>query len=234
METERTNGQRGATILEFTVLFPLLVLLTLGLIDLGFLMLTAAEANRATQVGARFAVANPPVAQGVNNPIVGTSGAEPGDPCIDPRNGTSTNACVIPPEYTCSVSAVSGVTTRVCKSAAGKTLPFSTEWFGKLRDEMAKQFLSRKLDERSIVIKYKPLELGYVGHSDTPMQVTVSLRCLSQPLIFVGGFLRFALPPVSGECAGLRDPISMPLPEFSTSLLGEDMQRLPGEDFGPR
>lgn len=219
----RFNGNRGTALLEFTIVFPLLVLLTFGLIDLSLVILTVAEANRATQVGSRHAVTHPPVADGLGGTIAGTV---IGTPCIN-ADGTSSHACVIPAEYTCTVSNDHSAS---CTSAA-QTLGFNRTSFNEIRDKMAGQFLTRRLDERSIVIKYTPLELGFVGRPYTAMQVTVSLRCLDQPLFFVGGVLTWAMPAVSSECRGIASPGGFPLPSFSTTLFGEDFADLEGDAF---
>lgn len=57
--------ERGASASEFALVLPLLLLLLLGMIDVGRFLWEVNQAEKATQVGARFAVVTTPVSPGL-------------------------------------------------------------------------------------------------------------------------------------------------------------------------
>ena len=60
----------GATAAEFALVLPLLLMFMLGLIDVGRVMWTMNRAEKATQMGARYAVATAVLPQGLNCPLL--------------------------------------------------------------------------------------------------------------------------------------------------------------------
>ena len=54
----RQRGERGAALIEFAILTPLLVLLLLGIIEFGWLFGQFNDVRHATREGARFAAVN--------------------------------------------------------------------------------------------------------------------------------------------------------------------------------
>src|SRR5687768_11186234 len=51
----------GAALVEFAIVLPLFLIMSLGLVDLGIYFFHVNSATKATQVGARWAVVNAPV-----------------------------------------------------------------------------------------------------------------------------------------------------------------------------
>lgn len=225
MASKPHRGQRGATLVEFTVALPVVLSLTFGLIDIGLVLFTWAEGNRATQAGARHASVNAPVATGLNRVIAPSGSTFNGRACFDAKKGTTTSQCAVPPAYTCGVNA-NGVGS--CSSSSG-TLPFDGTGFDGLVAAMQRQFLSRPLDKRQVTVTYTPQGLGYVGRPDTPMDVTVSLRCMKQQLFFLDALFGWAFPPLPVSCGNIASPNGFALPAFTTTVTGEDLGRLPGE-----
>lgn len=225
MANKLHSDRHGATLVEFTVALPVILSLTFGLIDIGLVLFTWAEGNRATQAGARHASVNAPVATGLNMKIAPSGSTFNGRSCFDSAKGTPTSQCVVPPPYTCQVGTGG---TGSCTSSAG-TLPFDATGFTALVATMQRQFLSRRLDPRQVTVTYTPQGLGYVGRPDTPMDVTVSLRCMKQQLFFLDALFGWAFPPLPDACKDVAAPNGFTLPAFTTTVTGEDLGRLPGE-----
>lgn len=216
MANRLLRDDAGATLIEFTVVLPLLIMVTMGLVDLGLLMFTRSDANRAVQHGARCAVTNNPVAAGINGPVTGVdSTVTIGTSCND---GTSNTYCTARPEYTCTALQGSGGTCKVT-AGSGSTLTINDTDFDRIVNAM--QPFGNKLDRRQVVITYTPLKQGFVGQSSTPMNVTVSLRCVAQPLFFIGGLVGWALGDLTG-CSGIPNANGIPIPASAT-LPNEDL-----------
>jgi len=69
----------AASAAEFALVLPLLLLLLFGIIDGGRWMWTYNRAEKATQMGARFAVVAYPVTDGINASYIGVNGLTQGD-----------------------------------------------------------------------------------------------------------------------------------------------------------
>lgn len=221
MEPSFTREQDGAVLIEFSIIFPLLLALTIGIVDSGLVMFTIAEANRATQVGARCAVVKPPVAEGLGGKILPLDGAVAGTPCFNPEYGTTTNKCYVPPKYTCFMTS-SGAGT--CTSNEGSRV-FDDEAFDDIFAAMKQQFGLKGLDKRQVVIEYTPLSLGYVGRAETSMNVTVSMRCLKQQLIILDALYGWVSADSPADCDEIAGAGGILLGSFSTTLLGEDFSK---------
>ncbi len=80
----------GATFLEFTIVFPLLMLTAFCTVDFALIMFDWAMANKAVQNGTRLAVVAAPVAAGLNDLTYDV--AEIGNDCSDP-DGADVGVC---------------------------------------------------------------------------------------------------------------------------------------------
>lgn len=210
------RDEGGAAFLEFTVVFPLLVMVSLGLVDMGLLMFGWADANRAVQAGARYAATSDPVASGVQGPVLPSgSTVRTGTYCVS--GGSYTN-CVLRPTYQCR--GIDGV----CKDISGSggaDLSITTSKLQAIVDSM--KAYSRTLSTKQIIVTYTPQKQGYVGQPQTPMNVTVSLYCVGQQLFFVKGLLNWALQGCTdGTGAAIPNSEGVRL-NFSATLPGEDM-----------
>jgi Flp pilus assembly protein TadG len=85
------RDRTGAAGVEFALVLPLLLLLLLGIIDAGRFMWEVNEAQKAAQMGARFAVVTDPVASGISTAsFVGVDGLSQGDRIPSGELGTIT------------------------------------------------------------------------------------------------------------------------------------------------
>ena len=58
----------GSSLVEFTLVFPVLLVVLLGSVDVGFMLFEWMLANKAAYVGAHRAIVSDPVAIGINQP----------------------------------------------------------------------------------------------------------------------------------------------------------------------
>ncbi len=197
----------GSSAAEFALVLPLLLIFLLGIIDVGRLMWTWNQAEKATQMGARYAIVTDPVPSDLATfNFVGTGSLTQGD--VVPTTAYGTMTCTNPTgtkdspvgsvTCTCSGTCPWGAT-----AASGTTAPFTL-----IYDRMH-MFLS-SLDPKNVSISYKPSGLGFAGDPNGPdisPVVTVELTGLTfQPTLLqlFGG--------------------TIPLPSFSAALTMEDGQ----------
>jgi hypothetical protein len=191
-------AKAGTTAAEFAMLLPLLTLLLLGAIDGGRYLWACNRAEKATQMGARFAVVTDMVPGG----LAGYDFAIPGDltqgdPIPQSKFGGAT----------CQSSG--GVVSCTCDT--GQTCPplgtANATAFANILARM--QLFYPALTADNLVIKYQYSGLGYAGDpngSDVAPLVVVQLRNLT----FTPNLYRFV------------GASTLPLPSFSTALTLED------------
>jgi Flp pilus assembly protein TadG len=162
--------QRGASAAEFTLVLPLLLLLLFATIDFGRYGWELAQAEKATQTGARWAVATNMVASGLNSYSYAVNGGLP--------QGSVVNSTQFP-GVTCQSSggAVS------CTCSAGGSCPFpltaDSAAFTSLVTRMAQIY--PEIEAQNVVVTYAWSGLGFAGDPNGPdvaPLTTVSLRNL--------------------------------------------------------
>ena len=153
----------GGPAAEFVLVLPLLLLFLLGILDVGRLMWTWNQAEKATQMGVRFAVATNPVASGIKTYSYAVSGGIPqGDPIPAGSFSTITcdsSACTPCPAY--------------CGSRDGTA-------FNALVTRMA--LFKPDITAANVKIQYAWSGLGYAGDPNGPdvaPLVTVSIQNLT-------------------------------------------------------
>jgi Flp pilus assembly protein TadG len=156
--------QSAASAAEFALVLPLLLLLIFGIIDGGRWMWTYNRAEKATQMGARFAVVAYPVTDGIDSSYIGVNGLTQGDliPASDFGKISCTNS-----GCTCA--------TTPCPSLG----TFSATNFDHIVDRM-KLFLP-ELSYSNVSVEYSSSGLGYAGNpngADLSPLVTVKLSGL--------------------------------------------------------
>ncbi|PZF78185.1 hypothetical protein DK847_07170 [Aestuariivirga litoralis] len=219
------NDTGGATFFEFTVVFPLVMLVVLGSIDAAVLFMNWSSLGRATYVGARVAVVSPPIATGINAPTAGTAG---GQSCYSFSTGAATGKCTEKAATVCTASATAGSGT-CCPlnsnvSSCTKNYDWNEASFTKILDAINNGSSTIALDRRQLQVRYEPMGLSYVQRPvGTPMLVTVSVRCIRYPFYFLQPLLGWAFSGASAGCQGIGQPTGFPLPSFSTSLPSEDL-----------
>ncbi|MCF8709405.1 TadE/TadG family type IV pilus assembly protein [Rhizorhapis sp. SPR117] len=193
------RDDRAGTAAEFALVLPLLLIFLLGILDIGRLMWTWNRAEKATQMGVRYAVATDMVPAGLASYSFTTSGGIPqGDPIPETAFGGAT--CQSP----------SGTATCACNT--GATCPSlgtaDNTAFNNIVNRM-RLFLP-ELSASKVTVEYGYSGLGYAGDpngSDVSPLVTVRIRNMTfQPITLI------------------LFNSSITLPSFSAALTLEDGQ----------
>jgi Flp pilus assembly protein TadG len=202
----------GSSLVEFTIVFPVFILVAFGTVDVSLMLYDWALANKAAYVGAHTAVLSYPVAGGITDQNDSYEQTLIGNMCYDPATGI--NSC---PNLSanCTASASSGTCT--CTSTNAGCLDFTAfdnAAFTPIFNRM--QAIFPPLQRQNVTISYvtNNLDLGFVGNpGGVPMAVTVSITGRTHELYFLGGLMRFF-----GKA--FANP---PIPTFTTTLTSEDM-----------
>jgi len=142
----------GGTAAEFGLLVPILLSFMIGTIDVGRFLWTCNRAEKATQVGARYAVTNDVVASGLTTYDFVVSGGIPqGNPV--PQSAFGGADC----------SSTAGVVTCVCKT--GATCPplgtANATAFNNIVAQMQRMYPA--LTANNVKVSYEYSGLGYAG-----------------------------------------------------------------------
>ena len=185
------RSDRAASAAEFAMVLPLLLLLIFGIIDIGRYMWTINQAEKATQMGVRYAVVSDPVANVINTDFV-SFGIAGGDPVP-----TATFDNAVCTETSCTLVGAGGLDS----GRNSQAFDYIVSW-------MQKFFPA--VQASNVWVTYQNIGLGYSGDPINPnvaALTTVELRGLTfQPLLLFGGSIN--LPPIKasltledGECS---------------------------------
>jgi hypothetical protein len=201
----------GSVLVEYAVVFPLFMLVTLGTVDVTYMLYEWALANKATYVGARVAVVSNPVAQNITEDRLlydASQLKQMGQYCFDLATGTGNGNCPPPSvKVDCTSSACTPDTFGFDSSA------FTNVNGTGIFDRMKVIFPSLQPD--NVTISYQLNGSGYVGRPrGLPMNVTVSVQNVTHQFYFIAAIMRFF---------GGRFASTPALPAFATTLTSEDM-----------
>jgi Flp pilus assembly protein TadG len=190
------RDNRAATAAEFGIVLPLLILFLFGIIDAGRYMWTVNRAEKATQMGVRYAVVSDPAANVINTDFV-NQGVAGGDPVP-----TSTfNSAVCTSTGACTVTGVGGLDT----SRNATAFTNIVTWMQKF---------DPNVQASKVWVTYQNVGLGYAGDPNGPnvsALTTVELRGLTfRPFILFGGSvnlptIKATLTLEDGECSTTGD-----------------------------
>ena len=160
------RDERGASAAEFSLVLPLFLILLFGTIDVGRYAWSLSMAEKATQTGARWAVATDMVASGLYSYSFATSASVP--------QGTPVNASLFP-------GVVCDNTSTLCRCKVGGTCNFpltkNSVAFTALVNRMAQIYPGLTADK--VVVTYSWSGLGFAGDPNGPdvaPLTTVSLQ----------------------------------------------------------
>lgn len=186
------RDRRASSAAEFALVLPLLILFLFGIIDVGRYMWTLNSAEKATQMGVRYAVVSDPVADVINTDFVGEYSIPGGDvvPAATFGSATCTNTA-------CTVT-----------GAANGEDGHNPAAFDAIVDWMRNFYPD--IQPSDVTVRYENIGLGYSGDPtgpDVAPLTTVELRLSSfQSLVLFGGTT--SLPPITasltledGECS---------------------------------
>jgi len=196
MKTARRllNSSSGATAAEFALVLPLLLLMIFGIIDAGRYMWEFNRAEKATQMGVRYAA--------VTDPVLGSGFS---DYSFAISDGIAAGSAVPTANFdhaTCTQGSCSCVGGTVCGSVA-----YDGTAFQNIVNRMAAMY--PQITAANVQVEYKNVGLGFAGDPNGPdvaPLVTIRLTGLTfQPittLLFGAAFN---------------------MPDFRASLTGEDL-----------
>lgn len=156
------DDKSGATLVEFTLVFTLMMLLTFGLIEFGVAFYQYNAAEKATAIGARYIATRGPVATGLGDcgPGVSTSGQNAGTFCASVSGATTWSR-------TCNAQApASG-----CQAAVLDALVARMQQF------------APNLEAQNVQVVLRGSGLGFVGRGAAVPLVTVRLTGLTYDFI---------------------------------------------------
>jgi hypothetical protein len=190
---------QGAAAVEFALVFPLLLLLTFGIIEFGLVFYQANMLEKATQKGARKAITWDPIAPTLANYSAAETGLGPGLP--------------LPADLELEVVCDSNS----CTGTGALTSPgYSTEAFTAILNAMRSIYPA--ISPENVVITYRNIGLGFVGRPGGSVVPAVTVRLRDMRYDFV--MLDVAVTICTAGAIDLNDII---YPSFSATLTGEDL-----------
>jgi TadE-like protein len=204
------SDQRGAVMVEVTIMLSLTLVLVLGAIDFLLLFYQWNAAAKAVQMGARLAAVSDPVASGLNglsHAVVSASvppGAAMPKFIVTCDGRTATCTCD-------SVRDCRGV--KSYDRAAMNTIVFgrgsSSCSDAKSADQVGMCDIFPRITPADVKIVYAQTGLGYAGRPGGPMPtITVSIQNLPFQFYFLGGLMGFR---------------NLQIPASTTSITAEDL-----------
>ena len=208
--TRLAREERAATAAEFAMVLPLLLIFLFGILDAGRFMWEYNEAEKATQMGARYAV--------VTNPVLGgTTSASLLNYSFAVNDGITAGTAVPVANFdtaACTTTSTSASAACTCLPKGGFCSGATADGtsFGLIVTRMSA--IDPLIQAKNVEVDYKNVGLGFAGDPNGPdvsPLVTVQLTGLTfQPL------------------TTLLFGASFNMPDISASLTGEDLSGTTG------
>ena len=196
------RDQRGASAAEFALVLPLLILLLLGIIDAGRFMWEYNQAEKATQMGVRYAVATGVVPTGIRTySFAASGGVTAGEPIPTSSAGS-------PPAWFASATCNNTTCTCSGSSAFCTAIGYDSAAFTAIVKRMNNMYAG--VTAARVTIEYRNVGLGFAGDPNGPdvePLVTVTLTGMQ-------------FKPLSTMMLGLN----VNMPDFRSALTLEDGQ----------
>lgn len=145
------RDQRGASAAEFALVLPLLLILLFGIIDVGRYMWEHNRAEKATQMGVRYAIVADMVTSGLETySFVVQDGIPAGDTV--PASSFDQASC--------------DATSCTCGGSACSAITHDPAAFGAIVDRM--ELFYPQITDQNVTVEYHNVGLGYAGDPNGP------------------------------------------------------------------
>ena len=208
MRTRLAQDQRGAAAVEVAIVFGVLLVLTISLIEFALALWQWNSAEKATQLGVRYAVESDPVATAFTSYSGIDAGFEPGQ-SLDTGNVAAFTV-------RCTSSGCTCVPSGSCPTEFGNNPTDDPAAFTAIVDKTRGIF--PRIQPENVVVKYSHVGMGFAGRlgADLVPIVTVELQGLTFDFLL----LSFLGPMLYGATTV---PTGIPMPTFAATLTGEDL-----------
>lgn len=164
------RNETGATMVEYTLVFTLMMVLTFGLIEFGLAFYQYNAAEKATAIGARFIATRGPVVTGVGDCApANTNSASAGAWCstINGSTGLITTCNANAPSGNCQAAVLNALVTRM-------------------------QGFAPNIQAQNVQVVLRGAGLGFVGRGAPVPLVTVRLTGMTYDFIALDDLLGFS------------------------------------------
>jgi Flp pilus assembly protein TadG len=206
----------GSVLVEYTIVFPIFILLILATVDVASMLSEWSLASKAAYIGARTAVVADAVANGITNLTYDST--KTGQLCFVPSTGLSSGACP-------AITATSCTGTSSGVSCTGGNNTAFTLIFNRMKA------IYPKLQRTNVTVSYASpstptttYPLGFNGEPNgagtggaLPVNVTVTINndgSMTHQFFFIGPIMNFF---------GGFFPNAVAIPQFATTLPSEAM-----------
>lgn len=199
------RDQNGASMVEYSIVLGLFLLLFFALIDFGRLAYSFVLAEKAVQIAARTAAVRPPVCAGVPAVNLRPDPVPPGSPAFGADCGTAGGIC----------AAVDPVTCLASEATAGSQLATANEIWTRIETLMPTDATRANLR-----FTYADGQIGFLGGPYVPL-MTVEIVGLNFEFVSPLG----ALAGLAGGTATTLGEAPITFPRISVSITGEDLMQ---------
>lgn len=202
------RSEDGATMVEFSLVITLLLIVVLGFIDFALALFEWNEASKAVQVGARLAAVSDPVASNLKTLVQGlNNGATPGAASAD--YGTiscdGADAAAFGSGGGCDTAAMDWIVYGNTDNKCGPPYPAGARPIVGMCD------IFSQIQPNNVVVDYIYSGLGYAGRPGGPVPtIRVHLQGLHFKFLFLGGLLGFG---------------DLTIPPMTATMTGEDLKK---------
>jgi hypothetical protein len=173
------DNESGAVMIEYTLVFTMLLVMTFGLIEFGLAFHQYNAAETATSVGARYVATRGPVVTGISDCGVTTSAT------------AGTNCASVPGSDSWTITCNAGAPSGACQANVLNALVTRMQQF------------APQIEAQNVQVVLRGAGLGYVGRESPVPLVTVRLTGMTYDFIAIDDLLGFGAVTMPGFDATL-------------------------------